>query len=112
MTTRQTIASPKPANINISSPIPKNLSHANLTHSRKISLAKSDTFSQKSLASRSKSPVPTKSAIQSAHATTETSATSTTSATSATSATNSKQRQQEARRLGKAYVTFLHLYSC
>jgi len=69
LTTRQTIASPSPVHIKISSPISKK------------SLAKSETFSQKSLASRSQSPGASKSA-QRAHL-----ATDATSATSATSAT-------------------------
>src|SRR5947209_3662918 len=65
-----------------------------LTHFQNNSLAKSDTFSQKSIASRSKSPIAPKSAIKNAPVTNETSATST---TSATSATNSKHSSQEER---------------
>ena len=75
MTTRQTIASTPPVHIKISSPIPP-----------KKSLAFSDTFSQKSLASRSKSPAPSKSAQS------DTNETSETSETSETNETNSTQR--------------------
>ena len=95
MTTRQTIGIANTSKYqNKLTHSKKNLSHfrthfpKNLSHPEKKSLAFSDTFSQKSLASRSKSPVPSKSAQS------DTNETSETSETSETNETNSKQRGQ------------------